>query len=90
MESITNILYVPVVAGDRIVVDVPLAVVIVAPAVNVLVPDGANQTLLLAFSEETMVTSAPPVLEIEDANTVSWLLGAVLSTAITLLTPMDD
>ena len=68
--SITNSLYVPSVAGVRILVAVPLAVVIVAPAVKLVVPDGANQTLLVASPELTMSPTFR-LLNILDANTVS-------------------
>ena len=62
------------------VVAVPPAVVMVAPALNTVVPLGANQMLLVASAELTTVTVAPPCLETLVANTVSWLVGAVLST----------
>ena len=60
-------------------VAVPPAVVIVAPAEKEVVPEGANQTLLEAVPEETIVTVAPPILVTEAAKTVSWLVGAVRS-----------
>ena len=66
-------------AGARIVVAAPPAVVIVEPAVKAVVPDGANQTLLVASPDETMVTLAPPTLETDEAKTVSSLVGAVVS-----------
>lgn len=63
------------------VVAVPLAaLVMVGPAVKVVVPDGANQTLLVASPELTMATVAPPILVTLVAKTVFWLVGAVLST----------
>ena len=62
-------------------VAVPLdALVMVAPSAKVVVPAGANQTLLVASPELTMVTVAPPFLVTLAAKTVSWLVGAVLST----------
>ena len=77
--SITNSLYAPASAGAGIVVAVPPAVVMVAPATKLVVPDGANHTLLVAFPELTIVTDAPPCLLTLDANTVSWFVGAVVS-----------
>ena len=70
-ELTTNILYDPSVAGARIEVAVPPAVVIVAPAEKTVVPEGANQILLVAFPELTTVTLEPPVLEILVGNTTS-------------------
>ena len=52
-------------------VAVPLAaVVIVAPAENVVVDAGANQTLLAALEELTIVTVAPPWADTAEAKTV--------------------
>ena len=70
-----------------IVVAVPPAVVMVVPfAVKVVVPDGANQTLSVADppdeADETIVTEAPPWFEVDEAKTVSWLVGAVVSYKI--------
>ena len=44
------------------VVAVPPAVVMLPLAMKVVVPNGANQTLLVASPELTIVTDAPPVL----------------------------
>jgi hypothetical protein len=52
------------------VVAVPPAVVIVGPATKLVVPAGANQTLLLASPELTMVTAAPPVVVTLGVKTV--------------------
>jgi hypothetical protein len=58
------------VAGDKILVAVPPAVVIVDPAVKTVVPDGANQIAFQAVPEETTVTAVLGVSEIEAAKTV--------------------
>ena len=69
-ESITNNLYVPAIAGASIDVAVPLAVVIVAPAVNDVVPDGANQVAPPVSQPLTRVTVAPHCLSTLVANEV--------------------
>ena len=61
-------------------VAVPPAVVMVAPALNDVVPVGANQIALDASPELTTVTLAPPSTASADANTVFWFVGAALST----------
>ena len=60
-------------------VAVPPAVVLVAPAVNDVVPEGANHMALVASPEETTVTAAPPTAEAEAAKTVFWFVGATVS-----------
>ena len=52
-------------------VAVPPAVVMVAPAEKEVVPDGANQMLLVASPELTTVTLAPPCLVTLAENTES-------------------
>ena len=58
----------------------PLAVVMVAPATKLVVPAGANQTLPVASPELTIVTTSVAVLDTAAVNTVSWLVGAKVST----------
>ena len=68
-------------AGAKIVVEVPLtALVVVALATKLVVLEGANQTLLVLSPEETIVIVAAPAVLVAEAKTVSWLVGAVLST----------
>ena len=57
----------------------PAAVVIVAPATNTVVPAGANQ-FTSAADPATMVTAAPPCLDMLVGKIVFWLVGAVSST----------
>ena len=58
-------------AGATKDVAVPLAaVVMVAPAENEDVEAGANQTLLAALEELTIVTVAPPWADSAEAKTV--------------------
>ena len=79
-RSSTNSLYEPAVAGAKIDVAVPdAALVIVAPAVKVVVPLGANHTSFEAVPLETMVTAPPPVRLEDAAYTVFSLVGAVVS-----------
>ena len=54
----------------------------VAPAVNVTVPDGANQIAPPVSAAETTVTEAPPIFEVDVAKTVFWFEGATLSKVI--------
>ena len=71
----------PGVVGAKIDVAVPdAAMVIVEPAENTVVPLGANHTSLLAVAELTIVMLVPPCSVVLDAKTVSWFMGAVLST----------
>jgi hypothetical protein len=58
----------------------PDAVVIVAPAENELVPEGANQIASAESPVPVMVTVAPPFTEIEVANAVFWEVGGTVST----------
>ena len=78
--SITYSWYRPSVAGARIELAVPPAVVMVAPATKLVVPAGANQTLPVASPELTIVTASSAALLTAAANTVSWLVGAKVST----------
>ncbi len=60
-------------------VAVPEAVVIVGPAAKVVVPEGANQTWLVASPELTIETVLfGPIVRL-DAKTVSWFVGACVS-----------
>ena len=79
--SITKSLYEPSVAGAKIEVELPfVAFVMVLPSTKLVVPAGANQTLLVDAPELTIVTAANPFLLTSAANTVLWLVGAVAST----------
>jgi hypothetical protein len=69
--SMTYNLYAPAVAGARIDVAVPLAVVIVAPAENDEVPFGANHVDPPVSPPLTIVTVAPHCLSTLVANEVS-------------------
>jgi hypothetical protein len=55
-------------------------VVIVEEAENDVVPDGANQMEFDAVADETTVTDDPPTFVMDGVKTVSWFVGAVLST----------
>ena len=66
-----------------------VAFVIVSPATKLVVPCGANQTLLVASPELTIVTAAAPFMGAAPENTVLWLVGAVLSTVRVLVEALD-